>query len=104
MQDWRTWGIIARPYAPRCGFYWRDDFFSPTGLYVNQGDLIFTACQFDTGLHKGDYYSDFMALMVEEVRLMAALVLPIGWNEGMITLHPLSATVVFGEYIDLAHP
>jgi hypothetical protein len=105
MQDcWKPWGTRARLYAPN-GVYWRDNFVSPTGLYVNQGDLIFTACQFDMGLHEGDYNSDFdNALMLEEVRLLAALVLSIGWNEGMIVLHPLSATVGFKEYIDLADP
>ena len=71
---------------------------------MNQGDLIFTACQFDMRLHKGDYYSEFDELMVEEIRLMATLVLPIGWNEGIITLHPLPARVMLREYIDLADP
>jgi ABC-type cobalamin transport system permease subunit len=38
---------------------------------VNQGDLIFTVCQFDRWLHQGDYYSEYDKLMVEEIRLMA---------------------------------
>jgi hypothetical protein len=92
---------MGRAYAPS-GCYWCDDFAPPTGLYANQDDLIFTACQFE--LRRGGYDSEFDKLRLEEVCLMAALVLPIGWNEGMIILHPLSATVGFRERIDLTDP
>jgi hypothetical protein len=92
-------GTIARVYAP-CGWYWRDDLVLPSALYVNQGDLIFSACHFDIGTHSGNYYSEFDEPTIEELRLMAALLLPIGWNCGMVILSPHQASLAFDERID----
>lgn len=96
-------GTVARAYAP-CGFYWRDDFVSPSGVYANNDDLIFSICHFDIRAHSGDCYSEFDEPTVEELRLMAALILPIGWNEGMVTLYPYQVSVALDEHTNLTEP
>ena len=96
-------GTVARAYAP-CGFYWRDDFVSPSGVYANHDDLIFSICHFDIRAHSGDYYSEFDEPTVEELRLMAALILPIGWNEGMVVLYPYQVSLALDECTSLAEP
>jgi hypothetical protein len=93
-------GTILRAYAPS-GLYWRDNFSAPTAIYVNEHDLIFSACHFDERPHKGEYYSEFDEPMIDELRLMAALVLPIGWNCGVLVVYPLSVSLWLNEKVDL---
>jgi hypothetical protein len=96
-------GTVIRAFAP-CGFYWRDKFVAPSALYVSDDDVIFSACHFDRVAHSGNYYSEFDEPTVEELRLMAALLLPIGWNGGMITLYPYQTSLALDERIDLTEP
>lgn len=96
-------GTVARTFAP-CGFYWREDFASPSALYANQDDLIFSACHFDIGAHSGDYYSEFDQPTIDELRLLTALLLPIRWNCGMVTLYPHQASMAFDDRLDLREP
>jgi hypothetical protein len=64
-------GTVARTFAP-WGNYWRENFTSPSAIYVNQGDLIFSACHFDISAYSGDYYSEFKQPTLEELRLFVA--------------------------------
>jgi hypothetical protein len=96
-------GTVIRAYAP-CGFYWRDKFVAPSALYANHQDIIFSACHFDRIAHSGNYYSEFDEPTVEELRLMAALILPIGWNEGVVTLYPYQTSLALDERNDLREP
>jgi hypothetical protein len=96
-------GTVARAYAP-CGFYWRDNFVSPSAVYINNDDLIISFCHFDIRAHSGDYYSEFDEPTVEELRLMAALILPIGWNNGMVMLYPYQASLALDERTNLSEP
>lgn len=96
-------GTVIRAYAPY-GFYWRDKFAAPSALYASHDDIIFSACHFDRTAHSGNYYSEFDEPTVEELRLMAALLLPLGWNKGMVILYPQQTSLALDERIDLTEP
>ena len=85
-------GTVIRPYSP-AGLYWKENFSTPAATYVNESDLIFTACHFDEEHHSGDYYSEFDEPSVEELRLIASLILPIGNNCGILPFYPLLASI-----------
>jgi len=93
-------GTVVRAYSP-AGLYWKQGLICSTALYVNQDDLIFSACHFDKQPHEGDYHSEFDEPVVEELRLAAALVLPIGYTCGVLPIYPLIDSLGFAEYIDL---
>jgi hypothetical protein len=102
-RQWLESGTILRVYAP-CGLYWRDNFSGPTAVFVSEDDLIFSACHFDERPHKGEYYSEFDEPTIDELRLMAALVLPIGWAGGVLTIYPLRSSLGLSEQVDLTRP
>lgn len=81
-------GTIVRAYSPS-GHYWRDNLSLPSALYINKEDLIFSACHFDENQHKGAFYTEFDQPMIEKVRLLTALILPIGYNYGTVLPYPL---------------
>jgi len=81
-------GTIVRAYAPS-GYYWREGLSLATAVYANKEGLIFTACHFDEDQHAGEFYTEFDDPMIEEIRLLAALILPIGLDYGMVSPYPL---------------
>ena len=93
-------GTVIRAYSP-LGLYWHDDLHLPTAIYMNRGDLIFTACHFDKNIHTGDYYTEFDEPMVEEISLLSALLLSVGFDQGMIYPYPLGAHVLIDKRDDL---
>lgn len=96
-------GTVLRCFGP-AGLYWRETFRSKTAIYINEGDLIFTACHFDEEPHEGDYYSEFDEPTIDELRLLAALILPIGPHDGMLVVYPLQPSLGIGDQIDLSQP
>ena len=66
--------------------------------------MIFSACHFDERPHKGEYYSEFDEPTIDELRLMAALILPIGWAGGVLTIYPLRPSLSLSEQVDLTRP
>lgn len=86
-------GTIVRIYSP-AGSYWRKNFVSKHAVYINEDDLIFSACHFDESsfYENSDYFSEFNEPTVEELRLLAALVLSVGFLDGMLTIYPLRAS------------
>jgi hypothetical protein len=96
-------GTVLRAYSP-VGTYWRENFNVPTAVFANESDLIFSACHFDARPHKGEYYSEADEPTLDELRLMAALVLPIGWNCGVLTIYPLGLSLGLKERVDLTKP
>jgi hypothetical protein len=96
-------GTVLRIYAP-IGTYWRDNFTTPTAVFVNENDLIFGACHFDARPHEGEYYSEADQPTLDELRLMASLVLPIGWNCGVLSIYPLGLSLGLNEQVDLTKP
>lgn len=93
-------GTVIRIFAPS-GNYWRENFFNSKSIYINESDLIFSACHFDRRPHEGAYYSEFDEPKLEELRLMAALTLPLSLGDGTVTAYPLRQTVQLSEQIDL---
>lgn len=85
-------GTIIRAYGPR-GYYWCEDLLLPTAICISLPDLIVTACHFDERRHVGEFYSEFDEPMVEEIRLLAALTLPIGIDDGMVAYYPLDVAL-----------
>ena len=66
-------GTVLRVFSP-VGIYWKENFTASNAAYVNEGDLIFTACHFDVRPHEGGYYSEADEPTLDELRLMASLV------------------------------
>lgn len=96
-------GIVARIYSPR-GTYWRRSFTRPDAVYMNEGDLIWTATVFDDKWQEDpdEYYSELDLLKLEEVRLISALTLPLAHDAGTVTFHPMPGQVLFAETLDLS--
>ena len=96
-------GTVARAYSPR-GTYWRKSFVRPDAVYLNEGDLIWTATTFDDKWQEDpdEYYSELDLLKIEEVRLISALTLPLAPHAGTVTFHPMPGAVLIAETLDLA--
>ncbi|MGN6691131.1 MAG: hypothetical protein ACTHJU_09350 [Sphingopyxis sp.] len=84
------------------GVYWREGFRSHEALYSPADDLVYVAYHFDEAAHQGDYYSEFDDPCLEEIRLLAALMLPIGWDGGIVSLYPHGWELSIPEMLDLA--
>ena len=101
--DRLTSGTRLRLMSP-LGHYWRSSLTTETALYSASPDIVFTACHFDEALHHGEYYSEFDDPCLEEVRLLAALALPVGWEGGAVCLYPSEYEIVIPECPDLESP
>ena len=97
---WTSQGTILRPYSP-AGLHWDTSFSTPTGIVVSTADLVFSACHFCESSGEGDYYSEFDEPLVEELRLIAALILPIGYACGVLPFYPLLSSIRLEEYVSL---
>lgn len=84
------------------GIYWPDSLGLPSAIYVNSGDLIFTACHFDEDHQPADFYTEFDDPRVEECRLYAALMLCIDYDGGLMLPFPGAADIETKELFDLA--
>lgn len=93
-------GTVVRIYSP-AGTYWNQSFSNASAYYQASKDLVLTACHFDRNDHKGDYYSEFDEPTVEEVSLIASLMLALDWDDGAFLMYPLLASVGFSEKLDL---
>lgn len=96
-----TSGTIVRAMSP-AGIYWSDSLVFPGAIYINSGDLIFTACQFDEDHQPSDFYTDFDDPRVEECRLYAALMLPLDYDGGLMLPFPAVGDIETKELFDLA--
>jgi len=96
-------GTLVRALAP-VGIYWRGSFTAPGALYSADDSLVYIAIHFDESLHEGDYYTEFDDPTLEEVRLLAALSLPIGWDGGVVSLYPCHPELRIPSFLDLADP
>lgn len=101
LDEWRiTSGIIVRAMSP-AGLYWSESLFFPDVVYVNAGDLIFTACRFEDR-QAVDFCTDFDDPRVEETRLCATLMLPAGYNDGLALPFPAPRFVESRALFDLS--
>lgn len=98
-----TTGTIVRAMSP-VGLYWPESLVLPSALYINAGDLIFTACHFDEDHPPEDFYTDFDDPRVEECRLHAALMLPVGYDNGLMLPFPAACCVEVRKRFDLTNP
>lgn len=96
-------GTLVRALAP-VGIYWRAGFIAPDALYSPDETLVYIATHFDESLHEGDYYTEFDDPTLEEVRLLAALSLPIGWDGGVVSLYPHYPELRIPSFLDLTDP
>jgi hypothetical protein len=78
-------GTIVRAMNP-IGTYWRESVLTDGAAYVVKPDLIFTAVHFKVS--EADYYSEFEEPLPEEIALLAALELSVGWDRGRLTQYP----------------
>lgn len=96
-------GTLVRALAP-VGIYWRGSFTSPGAMYSSDENLVYIATHFDESLHEGDYYTEFDDPTLEEIRLLAALSLPIGWDGGVVSFYPHYPELRLPTFLDLADP
>jgi len=90
-------GTVIRAYSSR-GLYWKEPVALESALYVNEGDLIFTACHYDDSWQEtSDFYSELELLKVEEVRLLSSLLLPIHFDGGLALFHPMPQELLVAE-------
>jgi hypothetical protein len=95
-------GTVVRAYSPR-GFYWKQSVALPSAIYANQTDLILTACVYDDRWQSdSEFYSENELLKLEEVRLLASLMLPLDVNQGWAVLHPLPCELLLPQVFDLS--
>jgi hypothetical protein len=96
-----TRGVVVRAYSPR-GFYWKRSVALRDALYVDQGDLVFTACKYDESWRDtSDFYSELDLLKIEEVRFLSSLALPIEVDQGMVLFHPMPHEVLLASPLEL---
>lgn len=81
-----------RGYAPH-GIYWREPLILPDAAYLPDERLVITVCHMMEHQSAEQPYSEFDDPRVEEFRLLAALALAIGYDEGLISPQPLSAAL-----------
>jgi hypothetical protein len=86
--------ILVRAYAPH-GYYWAQGLAFQDAVYVPGPELVFTACRVWPNDYSREPFSEFDNPTLEEMRLLAALVLPIGYDEGLICPQPLSEPLRF---------
>lgn len=96
-----TAGTIVRAMSP-AGLYWSESILLPHSLCVNGGDLIFIACRFDEDHLHDHYYTEFDDPRVEECRLFAALMLPLGYDDGFVLPFPATSFVETHRCFDLS--
>lgn len=96
-------GTLVRALSP-AGIYWRERLSTSEALYSPGESVVYIATHFDETLHEGDYYTEFDDPTLEEVRLLAALSLPIGWDGGVVTLYPYYPELRFPAFLDLTDP
>ncbi|MCA1749761.1 MAG: hypothetical protein ABR601_03950, partial [Parasphingopyxis sp.] len=94
-----TRGTVVRIMSS-AGLYWRESTVTEHAIYAPSSDLIFSAFHFDESAHKGEYYSEFDDPNLEEVRLLASLTLPIGWDGGIVSLYPHPLQITIPEFFD----
>jgi hypothetical protein len=97
-----TAGTIVRAMSP-AGLYWAESIVLPQSLYVNRGDLLFIVCRFGEGHLHDNFYTDFDDPRVEECRVYAALMLPLGYDDGLVLPFPAASFVETRERFDLSN-
>lgn len=96
-------GTIVRAFSP-AGTYWRSNFVCDSAAYVNEGDLIFSACHFDedTLPDNTGWRGEFYEPTVEELCLLASLSLPIGYTDGILQIYPLRTSYRLPEKLSFS--
>lgn len=97
-----TAGTIVRAMSP-AGLYWSESIVFSRSRYENVGDLIFTAYHFDDDHQHNAFYTDFDDPRVEEIRVHAALMLPLGYDDGLSLPFPTASFVGTRRRFDLSN-
>ncbi|WP_436642479.1 hypothetical protein [Microbaculum sp. FT89] len=96
-------GVVVRAYAAH-GCYWRQSLLLSDSIYYASPQLVFTACRFDLRERSQGPYSEFDNPLVEEFRLLAALVLSVGHDRGLVIPQPLPWALRLPKMQDLIEP
>jgi hypothetical protein len=96
-------GVIVRGYATH-GIYWRQPLSLPGAIYDPGESLVITACRLVGADAPDAHFSEFDDPPAEEFRLLAALVLAVGYDEGLMIPQPLSRAMRAPGDWDLSEP
>lgn len=89
-------GVIVRGYAMH-GLYWRQPLVLSDAAYLPDDRVVMTVCRLKGSQGAMEPYSEFDSPRVEEFRLLAALSLAVGYDEGLISVQPLSVTLLLPD-------
>lgn len=87
------WGdrphVVIRPMST-FGRYWEGSIRVEGAVAHEVEGLMFTACRFVPDSKDRDYYTEFDDLADVEVRFLAAMVMAVGFDEGVVAPYPVS--------------
>lgn len=92
MTKGRDVNVIVRGYAPH-GVYWREPLVLPDAIYLPDERVVMTVCRLTEHQGVEEPFSEFDNPRVEEFRLLAALALAVGYDEGLVVPQPLSVSL-----------
>lgn len=81
--------VIIRPMST-FGWYWSDPVNLQSAISVLVDGLMFTACRHRPDGKKHDYYTEHDDFAGVEIQLLAATVLAVGYEEGVIAPYPIA--------------
>lgn len=81
--------VVIRPMSTY-GWYWADPIQLEEAVAHQTEDVMFTACRYIPDAKDRKYYTEFDDLADVEVRFLAAMVMAVGLDEGVVAPYPVS--------------
>lgn len=81
--------VIVRPMST-FGRYWADPIRLEEAVAHQTESTIFTACRYIPAAKDREYYTEHDELADVEVRFLAAMVMAVGFDEGLVAPYPVS--------------
>jgi len=72
------------------GRYWADPIRLEEAVAHKTESVMFTACRYIPGVKDREYYTEFDELADVEVRFLAAMIMAVGFDEGLVAPYPVS--------------
>lgn len=81
--------VVVRPMST-FGLYWADPIRLQEAVAHQSERIMFTACRYIPDARDREYYTEFDELADVEVRFLAAMVMAVGFDEGLVAPYPVS--------------
>jgi len=81
--------IVVRPMST-FGRYWAEPIRLEEAIAHQTESIMFTACRYIPDAEDREYYTEFDEIADIEVRFLAAMVMAVGFDEGVVAPYPVS--------------